>query len=399
MSQRAHTFRTSRTSRVSGNFMASRASLGAAPSSTQPSRQRTNEVIDLISDDDDEPTQEPKSHPPAPAQHQDPSIVDLTRDTPSRSPSPPQSRPSSKSAPKGPSPRVRSPVPPLTGDSSPDEGAHSPLPPLTRDSSPERPEHRVRQDVAVKQASNHQIKISPQTLQNQRKQDQLEETRLSRRQISGEKPRPSTPQLSDEDDDENGDGHLPQDFQPSPSTPSKQASSRSHRRSQKSTDISIGSSSPLITRLKHRRNSKQINENTKTRSQSPRENMSHQSVSSELTSHGQPLTQEELEKSLQGFESKLKDGHAFGMRWLLQDVRESVADRRSSFFDAPFVETGDFSPWTSKTGIQVQPTQPIGDVPHFDKLDSFVSSKTKPDYVANKHRLWPKAGSPRQEAN
>lgn len=100
--------------------------------------------------------------------------------------------------------------------------------------------------------------------------------------------------------------------------------------------------------------------------------MSRRSMSSEHASQSQPLTQEELENSLEEFESKLQDDHAFGMRWLLQDVRETVVDRKLSFFEAPFVEKGQSSPWTSCVAVQVRPRQ--GEPAHIDKLESFVSS-------------------------
>jgi hypothetical protein len=338
MSQRSHTFHASRTSRVSGNYMASRPSLAAAPATSgQPPRQRESIVVVISDDDDDdEPPQRSKSSAPAPAWRQPPPIVDLTGEISSRSPSPSRSRPAADAAPKGPVPRIRSPLtrsplPPLTRVSSPDEQAPSPLPPLTRDSSPDDPAHRVREGVATKQAFSPQMKISPQSLQNQRK-----EMPSSRRQTARQKQRPSTPQFSDENDDEDDDGPLPQNFQPSPGTPSKQASSRGHRKSQKSADVSINSSSPLITRLKQRRNSTQVNGTAKP-GESPKETLSRRTVSSEHISHEDPLTQEQLETSLEAFESKLKDEHAFGMRWLLQDVRETLADRKSSFFEAPFV--------------------------------------------------------------
>jgi hypothetical protein len=122
-------------------------------------------------------------------------------------------------------------------------------------------------------------------------------------------------------------------------------------------------------------------------------------VSSEHTSHEVPLTQEQLETSLEAFESKLKDEHAFGMRWLLQDVRETLADRKSSFFEAPFVEKAGISPWASESGVQVGPGYPTDDIPHVDKLDSFVSLKIRPGYKANMHRSWPRVGSPRRKAS
>jgi hypothetical protein len=401
MSQRSHTFRASRTSRVSGNYMASRPSLAAAPATSgQPPRQRESIVVVISDDDDDdEPPQRSKSSAPAPAWRQPPPIVDLTGEISSRSPSPPRSRPAADAAPKGPVPRIRSPLtrsplPPLTRASSQDEQAPSPLPPLTRDSSPDDPTHRVREEVATKQAFSPQMKISPQSLQNQRK-----ETPSSRRQTARQKQRPSTPQLSDENDDEDDDGPLPQNFQPSPGTPSKQASSRGHRKSQKSADSSINSSSPLLTRLKQRRNSTQVNGAAKPCGESPKETLSRRTMSSKHISHEDPLTQEQLETSLEAFESKLKDEHAFGMRWLLQDVRETLADRKSSFFEAPFVEKAGFSPWASESGVQVGPGHPTGDAPHVDKLDSFVSLKIRPDYKANMHRSWPRVGLPRRKAS
>jgi hypothetical protein len=226
---------------------------------------------------------------------------------------------------------------------------------------------------ALKQASCPQVKISPPTLQNQGEQDQWSGPSSSKRRTPRRNRRNSTPQLSNEEDNEEENV---QNFQPSPSTPSKQASSRGHRRSQKSTDISVSSSSPLITRLKQQNKSKQGNGLTKARSQSPREGITRRSLSSEHALNYQPLTLEELETSLDAFESKLKDEHAFGMKWLLQDVRETVADRRSLFFESPFIEKGGSSPWASKQGVQVRPGQPTYNASHIDKLDSFVSLKS-----------------------
>ena len=87
------------------------------------------------------------------------------------------------------------------------------------------------------------------------------------------------------------------------------------------------------------------------------------------------------------------------MKWLLQDVREAVADRKSAFFKSPFIEKGGSSQWAFKQGVQVRPGQEIGRGAHVDKLDSFVSLIIQLDDMTNKLRLWPKAGSARREVN
>jgi len=405
MSQRSHNLHSSRSSRVFGNYIASQPSLGVA---SQARPQQTGDLIDLTNDDSEfevrqqrlkKPQRKPKpnSNPKEPAQgpRLPTQMIDLT--TPSRSPSPRNRPTASKPAPQESVPRVQSPLarssqlPPLNRDSSPEERARSSLPPLSRDSSPDGRAHsrlpslsrnsspeeqgrKVRERAsAVKHVSSPRIKISPQSLQNQREQDQRKENSATRRQTSRQKPRPSTPQLSEEDNDEDEDGPLSRILQPSPGTPSKQGSSRGHQRSQKSTDFSIGSSSPLTTRLKQRKNSKQINDTPKARSQSPREVMSRRSISNEHASPKEPLTKEDLETALEEFESRLSEEHAFGMRWLLQDVRETVTVRRSAFFEAPFVETGNDSPWTSNPRKQVRPGSSSGVATHIDKMDSFVS--------------------------
>jgi len=390
MSQRSHSFRNSRTSRVSDNSMSSRPSFGAAPTSVMSGQ--PHNIIDLISDDDETPKKSAKPSRPRPKPGD---IVDLTL-SPSQSPSPPRSRrAASKSDPRGPVPRIRSPLansplPQISRDSSP----HSPLPQFSRDSSPEEAPHRAQDFLSIKNGSSPQLKASPQSIQNQRK-----ETPPSKRQVPRQDVSNSTPQL-ESDEDEDDIVPMSQSFQPSPSTPSKQVSSRGLRGSQKSTEFSIGSSSPLIARLQQRRNSLRINDNAKPRSQSPREVMSRRSPSSEHVSHEQPPTLEELEKSLEGFESRLKSDHALGMRWLLQDVREIAADRKSSFFEAPFVHQGTFSPWASKSGVQVRPGDAVGDAPHIDRLDSFVSSQILSYAEADKRRLRPgPASSARREVN
>ena len=383
MSQRSNTFRPPRTSKISGNYMGSRPSLGAAKAtSIQP---RQSEVVSLLSDDEETPKTARQTE-----------FVDLVSSSASPSPRPSRPPASRVPAPRRRSPLARSPLPPLSRDSSPDGQASSPL--LMKLSFPSsESDHRVDGGrLAINQTSSPKIKISPQTLENRLKQDQRNEPSSSNRHTPRRNPRDSTPQLSVEEDEEDEDA---QNLPSSPGTPSKQASSRGHPRSQKSTDLSIGSSSPLITRLKQRRNSKQINGTSKARSISPREVMTRRSLSSEHAPNREPITQEGLETSLERFESKLKDDHAFGMKWLLQDVRETVADRKSAFFKSPFIEKGGCSPWAFKQGIQVRPGQEIGRGSHVDKLDSFVSSIIEPGDIANKHRLWPKAGSARREVN
>jgi hypothetical protein len=354
MSQPSNTFRPARTSKVSGNYMGSRPSLGAAKSSSIQPRQ--NEVVSLLSDDEEPPRMAKQTE-----------FVDLV--SPSASPSPRPSRPpaSRAPAPRRRSPLARSPLPPLSRYSSPDEQASSRISPRMKVSFSNEPGHRVDGErPAINQTSSPKIKISPQTLKNQPEQDQRNEPSSSNR-----RPRSSTPQLSEEEDEEDEDD---ENFPPSPGTPSKHVSSRGHQRSQKSTDLSIASSSPLLTRLKERRNSKQINGTPKAHSQSPREVMARRSLSCEHASNREPITQEGLIMSLEAFESKLRDDHAFGMKWLLQDVRETVADRKSAFFKSPFIEKGGSSPWAFKKGVQARSGQEIGRGAHIDKLDSFVSS-------------------------
>jgi hypothetical protein len=393
MSQLSHKFRASRTSRVSGNFMASRPALGTAPAPVLSSHSRfdgtLHNPISFI-DEDDSPKRperqipirrEPPKQVSGAGVSQDP--IDLTlSDSPS--PSPSRSRQSAlKSASRESAPRTRSPL------------AHSPLPSLSKDSSPHDPAHGVQEDFsAAENATGPMIKVSPQSIQNQQNK-----ITPSKSQVPTRNAYMSTPQA---ESDEDGDGDVPmsQNFQASPSTPSKHASSRGHRSSQKSTDFSISSSSPLIARLQQRRNSMKINDTTKPRSQSPREVISRRSMSSEHTSHAQPPTLEELEKSLEEFESKLRDDHALGMRWLLQDVREIAAGRELSFLEAPFVDKGAFTPWASKRGVQVRTGEPINGTQHIDKLESFVSSKIMSKIRANQHRLRASLASlARQKAN
>ncbi len=361
MSQRSNTIRPPRTSKISANSMGSRPSLGAAKATSSQPRQ--SEVVSLLSDDEE---------PPGTAK--DTEFVDLV--SPSASPSPLPSRPpaSRGPAPRRRSPLARSPLPPLSRDSSPDgQSTHCPIYPLMSSSFSNEPGHRVDGErPSLNQTCSPKIKVSPQTLESQPKQHPRSDPSSSNRHRPRRNPHASTPQLSEEEEEDD------QDDSPFPSSPSKQASSCGPPKSQKSTDLSISSSSPLITRLQQRRNSKQINGTAKARSQSPREVMARRSLSSEHASDREPITQEGLETSLERFESKLKDDHALGMKWLLQDVRETVADRKSAFFKSPFIEKGGSSPWAFKQGVQIRPGQEIGRGAHVDKLDSFVSSVIGP---------------------
>jgi hypothetical protein len=123
-------------------------------------------------------------------------------------------------------------------------------------------------------------------------------------------------------------------------------------------------------------------------------------MSSEHASYDQLPSLEELEKSLEVFELKLRGDHALGIRWLLQDVREIAAERDLSFFEAPFVDKDGFTPWASKHGVQVRPGEPIDDAQHIDKLDSFVGLKILSRNRANRHRLRLSLASlARQKAN
>jgi len=125
------------------------------------------------------------------------------------------------------------------------------------------------------------------------------------------------------------------------------ASSRPRRRrrrnSQVSINHSIGSSSPLLTRLKEQ-NSKASNSNSRPApgNPSPEVDMWQQTLLGDEQTEEERLSISKLKQSLQAFDQGMQDDHAATVRWLLHDAQRDIQERKLLFMDnkSPFAGMG-----------------------------------------------------------
>ncbi|KAH7413057.1 hypothetical protein BKA64DRAFT_343964 [Cadophora sp. MPI-SDFR-AT-0126] len=153
----------------------------------------------------------------------------------------------------------------------------------------------------------------------------------------------------DDDEDQDEDDEIEDIFPPGVQmvpngSPAKQANSDRKSRNDNS---SIGSTSPLITRLQQRKQKQTAREPLpERRSQSPRQRMAR------LV---KPNTQENasgLEDRLRGFLQGMRDDHALSTRYILADAREVALERNILAVDK-------ISPFASMTSVTLEPGAPV----------------------------------------
>ncbi|KAE8441878.1 hypothetical protein EG329_004234 [Mollisiaceae sp. DMI_Dod_QoI] len=157
----------------------------------------------------------------------------------------------------------------------------------------------------------------------------------------------------------------------SPGTPSR-SSTRSGKGSQKST---IGSSSPLIPRLKARgARTRQSSPQVEPGDTLPQDIPSGNASTEQPSQKDQPSQQDQpttkyITESLQSLEQSMRDDHAMSTRWLLQDARESVQNTKTLAVDK-------VSPFASMSSVQLQPKEKVPSGCLSEHMDTWLVSKS-----------------------
>ena len=230
-------------------------------------------------------------------------------------------------------------------------------------SSPDRPPTRESVASASKDSPSPAISSSPKPLDSIAR-DVVEEHPLSHRPAFAvedqDRDEKADENDNDDDDDEIEDIFPSQGAMAPIGSPSRQ--SNSDRKSGNDTS-SIGSTSPLLTRLQQKKQKQIMREPLSGhRSQSPRERMAH------LTKPNNPEDASELEEQLRGFLQGMRDDHAISTRYILADAREAALERNTLAVDK-------ISPFASMTSVIVEPGAPVPTGRIKDVLHHYVSSK------------------------
>jgi hypothetical protein len=151
--------------------------------------------------------------------------------------------------------------------------------------------------------------------------------------------------------------------------------------SQESLGRSIGSTSPLLIRLKEQRNrvGNPPSDSNFPRS-SPQEEILERNGSFESGSQNQDSTDAKIKQFLLNFEREMLDDHAASVRWLLYDSKQPVEH------PDPFLE--EISPFASKEPVSMLPGSVIiPEVATTVKMETFVCILSTPvDHPAHKYR-------------
>jgi hypothetical protein len=150
--------------------------------------------------------------------------------------------------------------------------------------------------------------------------------------------------------------------------------------SQESLGRSIGSTSPLLIRLKVQRNRvRNPPSDSNVPRSSPREEILDRSGLPESESRNQDLTDAKIKQFLLNFEQEMFDDHAASVRWLLYDSKQPV-EHADTFLD-------EVSPFASKEPVSVLPGSIIPEVAITVKMETFVCILSPPvDSPAQKYR-------------
>ena len=135
--------------------------------------------------------------------------------------------------------------------------------------------------------------------------------------------------------------------------------------SEKSFDRSIGTDSPLATRIREKKAQRAQDHDLVRLPESPREVMARRSISRDKVLNIQQPNVVELEKKLIGFQQRVHADHAETVKWLLHDARRATAERRVSFVD-------DICPFASMRPVNA----PAGQTPEGTtllRIDTLVS--------------------------
>jgi hypothetical protein len=174
----------------------------------------------------------------------------------------------------------------------------------------------------------------------------------------------------EEEEDEDEEFEDNEDLTLAPGTPSKLSPRGRQIHQKEESQTSIGTSSPLVTRLKERRSrSRNVHSEIKTRDASPREEMWRRSLSNYKENNDQEDPIARIEECLQNLEDTMREDCALTVRYLLQDAKNAVENSTLPFID-------ESSPFASKESVFVQPggmSLPQGCVSI--KMESYVCAR------------------------
>ncbi|KAH7327297.1 hypothetical protein BKA65DRAFT_65457 [Rhexocercosporidium sp. MPI-PUGE-AT-0058] len=156
----------------------------------------------------------------------------------------------------------------------------------------------------------------------------------------------------DEEDNEMEDTFSSRDLAVQNESPSRY--SDGGHQSQENVVSSIGSTSPLITRLRQQQQQQQLSRtiaSPERRSQSPRELMARRGKSA-AKSDTQKVDEPDLEERLRSFLQGMRDDHAMSTRYTLADAREAALEMNTLAVDK-------ISPFTSMKSVVLEPGAPV----------------------------------------
>ncbi|KAL5327773.1 hypothetical protein ACEPPN_005478 [Leptodophora sp. 'Broadleaf-Isolate-01'] len=159
-------------------------------------------------------------------------------------------------------------------------------------------------------------------------------------------------EVEDEDEadkDETEDIYSSRDLAAEIGSPSR--NSDSGHQSQENAISSIGSTSPLITRLRQQKKQQQVSHSEpspehQNRSQSPRELMARRGKSGAKADPHEDAP--DLEDRLHGFRQEMRDDHALSTRYILADAREAALEMNTLAVD-------EISPFASMKSVVLEP--------------------------------------------
>jgi histone-lysine N-methyltransferase EZH2 len=148
-------------------------------------------------------------------------------------------------------------------------------------------------------------------------------------------------------------------------TPSKRGF-RGATPSSKSPDQSVGTDSPLATRIREKRSRVDYEESQPPRDKSPREAMARRK-SIDQQSHVQQPSFVEIKNALGQLQQTVLDDHAEAVKWLLHDARKSTMGTKSPFMDT-------VSPFASMKPVIAPPELMLGKKSVL-QIDTYVSCR------------------------
>jgi hypothetical protein len=145
--------------------------------------------------------------------------------------------------------------------------------------------------------------------------------------------------------------------------------------SQESFERSIGTTSPLLIRLKEQRDkARNVTSHPQTQTQTTPQRKENTAQHEVLDDVGEPPSQEvvdQMERFLLNILQQMLDDHGLANRWILYDARMALREMNPK--TAEYMEQGTTSPFTSLTSVHLPPGAPLPEGVPLDKMESYVS--------------------------